>query len=130
MTVVKVADFYQELRKYPIEMGMVPKSWITEIFNKIQYEETTMTNDNMDMDAATAKILKPCPFCDTKNEMWEKDAYEANVAVIYGTLYSDRRADDANFAHYYIKCFHCGARTGLYWTKKEAIETWNRLKRN
>lgn len=38
MKVVKVEDFYKELKKYPVEMGMVSKSWISEIFNKIQFE--------------------------------------------------------------------------------------------
>lgn len=37
MKVIKVEDFYKELKKYPVEMKMVPKSWISEIFNKIQF---------------------------------------------------------------------------------------------
>lgn len=38
MKVVKIADFYKELKKYPIEWDMVSKSWIREIFNEIQFE--------------------------------------------------------------------------------------------
>lgn len=38
MKVIKIEDFYKELKKYPVEMGMVSKSWINEIFNKIQFE--------------------------------------------------------------------------------------------
>lgn len=38
MKVIKVEDFYKELKKYPVEMGMVSKSWISEIFNKIQFD--------------------------------------------------------------------------------------------
>lgn len=38
MKVVKIADFYKELKKYPVEWDMVPKSWISEIFNEIQFE--------------------------------------------------------------------------------------------
>lgn len=38
MKVVKIADFYKELKKYPVEWDMVPKSWIREIFNEIQFE--------------------------------------------------------------------------------------------
>ena len=38
MKVIKTEDFYKELRKYPVEMGIVPKSWINEIFNKIQFD--------------------------------------------------------------------------------------------
>lgn len=37
MKVIKIEDFYKELKKYPVEMGMVPKSWINEIFNEIQF---------------------------------------------------------------------------------------------
>lgn len=37
MKVIKTEDFYEELKKYPVEMGMVPKSWINEIFKKIQF---------------------------------------------------------------------------------------------
>ena len=44
MKIIKVTDFYQELKKYPIEMGMVSKSWIAEIFNKIQFEEENEFN--------------------------------------------------------------------------------------
>ena len=33
MKVVKIADFYKELKNYPVEWDMVPKSWIREIFN-------------------------------------------------------------------------------------------------
>ena len=38
MKVVKIADFYKELKKYPVEWDMVPKSGIREIFNEIQFE--------------------------------------------------------------------------------------------
>ena len=38
MKVIKIEDFYKELKKYPIEMGMVSKGWINEIFNKIQFD--------------------------------------------------------------------------------------------
>ena len=38
MKVVKIADFYKELKNYPVEYDMVPKSWIREIFNEIQFE--------------------------------------------------------------------------------------------
>lgn len=38
MKVVKIEDFYKKLKKYPVEMGMVSKSWINEIFNKIQFD--------------------------------------------------------------------------------------------
>lgn len=38
MKVVKIEDFYKELKNYPVECDMVPKSWIREIFNEIQFE--------------------------------------------------------------------------------------------
>ena len=38
MKVVKIEDFYKELKHYPVEMDMVLKSWIREIFNEIQFE--------------------------------------------------------------------------------------------
>lgn len=38
MKVIKVEDFYKELKKYPVEMGMVQKKWIAEIIQKIQIE--------------------------------------------------------------------------------------------
>lgn len=38
MNVVKIEDFYKELKNYPVECDMVPKSWIREIFNEIQFE--------------------------------------------------------------------------------------------
>ncbi len=38
MKIIKTEDFYKELKKYPVEMGMVSKSWISEIFNKIQFD--------------------------------------------------------------------------------------------
>lgn len=38
MNVVKIEDFYKELKNYPVECGMVSKSWIREIFNEIQFE--------------------------------------------------------------------------------------------
>ena len=38
MKVVKIEDFYKELKNYPVEWDMVPKSWIREIFNEIQFE--------------------------------------------------------------------------------------------
>ena len=38
MKVVNIADFYKELKNYPVECDMVPKSWIREIFNEIQFE--------------------------------------------------------------------------------------------
>ena len=50
MTVIKVADFYRELKKYPVEMGMVSKSWIAEIFNKIQFEEDESNTQKMESD--------------------------------------------------------------------------------
>lgn len=38
MKIIKVEDFYKELKKYPVEMGMVQKGWIAEIIQKIQIE--------------------------------------------------------------------------------------------
>lgn len=38
MKVVKVEDFYKELKKYPVEMGMIQKGGIAEIIQKIQIE--------------------------------------------------------------------------------------------
>lgn len=38
MKVIKIEDFYKELKKYPVEMGMIQKGWIAEIFNKVQIE--------------------------------------------------------------------------------------------
>ena len=30
-------NYYKELKKYPVEWDVVPKSWIHEIFNEIQF---------------------------------------------------------------------------------------------
>ena len=46
MKVIKIEDFYKELRKYPVEMGIVSKSWINEIFNKIQFDIEKKEVDN------------------------------------------------------------------------------------
>lgn len=46
MKVIKTEDFYRELKKYPVEMGMVPKSWISEIFNKIQFNIEEFKEEN------------------------------------------------------------------------------------
>lgn len=46
MKVIKIKDFYKKLKKYPVEMGMVSKDWINEIFNKIQFEVKEKEVDN------------------------------------------------------------------------------------
>ena len=38
MKIIKVEEFYKELKNYPVEMGMVQREWITEIIQKIQIE--------------------------------------------------------------------------------------------
>lgn len=35
---IYIEDFYKELKKYPVENGMVQKAWIAEIFEKIKFK--------------------------------------------------------------------------------------------
>lgn len=39
---VRIEDFYRELKKYPVEDGMVQKAWIAEIFEKIKFKPLQM----------------------------------------------------------------------------------------
>lgn len=39
---IKIEDFYRELKKYPVEEGMVQKAWIAEIFEKIKFKPLRM----------------------------------------------------------------------------------------
>lgn len=39
---VRIEDFYRELKKYPVEDGMVQKAWIAEIFEKIKFTPLQM----------------------------------------------------------------------------------------
>lgn len=52
--------------------------------------------------------VKDCPLC-TQNP----DAPEKSVFLI------------CNSYRYWVLCTHCGAKTGEYETKEEAIEAWN-----
>ena len=61
MKVVKIEDFYKELKNYPVECGMVSKSWIHEIFNEIQFEIKKTKDDTYNIrkveEIKTWKIL-------------------------------------------------------------------------
>ena len=35
---IYIEDFYKELKKYPVENGMIQKAWIAEIFEKIKFK--------------------------------------------------------------------------------------------
>lgn len=39
---IKIEDFYRELKKYPVENGMIQKEWIAEIFEKIKFKPLGM----------------------------------------------------------------------------------------
>lgn len=39
---IKIEDFYRELKKYPVENGMVQEAWIAEIFEKIKFKPLQM----------------------------------------------------------------------------------------
>ena len=40
---IYIEDFYKELKKYPVENGMVQKAWIAEIFEKIKFKISSST---------------------------------------------------------------------------------------
>lgn len=63
--------------------------------------------------------LKPCPFCggEAVVDHWELSSPDEG--------WEDEREDI-----YYIVCSECGSETYEYRSKEEAIEAWNRRKKN
>ena len=68
--------------------------------------------------------LKRCPFCGGKYTVNLSDSSECSSCV------DEPPCDGCNWKKYLIVCnVHlggCGAASGLYDTKEEAIEAWNR----
>jgi len=56
--------------------------------------------------------LKPCPFCGGEMEP-EVMCWEVQEGVINPDTIK-------------VHCFHCGSTGGSAWTKKEAVENWNK----
>lgn len=72
--------------------------------------------------------LKPCPFCGGKADFWEwKRARTINTGCMTNSCIAKKLR-----SKYLVRCTnkkYCNGNTPstkLYWTKKEAIEEWNR----
>lgn len=64
--------------------------------------------------------LKPCPFCGGKYTVNLSDCSECSPCV------DEPPCDCCNWVKHLIVCNGCGAASGMYDTKEEAIEAWNR----
>ena len=68
--------------------------------------------------------LKPCPFCE------RKDAVTLSYCSEGFSCVAEPPCDGCNWKNYLIVCNvnlgGCGAASGLYDTKEEAIEAWNK----
>ena len=73
---------------------------------------------------AVQNELKPCPFCGEKYTVNLSDCSECFLCA------DEPPCDGCNWKKYLIVCNTniggCGAASGLYDTKEEAIEAWNR----